>query len=120
VKKTFHYGPPLLPVWLGRRLLMPILLASLAFIGSPSMGNGVSSERIDLTINGMVCSFCVEGVERKIRGLPATQNVKIDLSKRIVQVWVRPGETIQDDQLRKLIRDAGFDVREIKHIKLSP
>lgn len=84
------------------------------------MGNGVGSERIDLTINGMVCSFCVQGVERKIRGLSATQNVKIDLSKRIVQVWVRPGETIQDDQLRKLIRDAGFDVREIKHIKLSP
>ena len=62
----------------------------------------------------------VAKAQRLIRGLPATQNVKIDLSKRIVQVWVRPGETIQDDQLRKLIRDAGFDVREIKHIKLSP
>jgi copper chaperone CopZ len=120
VKKTFHHRPPLLPVWLGRRLLMPILLASLGCIGSPSIGKGLGTERIDLTINGMVCSFCVQGVERKIRGLPATQNVKIDLSKRVVQVWVRHGETIQDDQLRKLIRDAGFDVREIKRINVSP
>lgn len=98
---------------------MPILLASLACIGSPSIGGGASPERIDLTINGMVCSFCVQGVERKIRGMPATQNVKIDLSKRVVQVWLRPGMDIQDDQLRKLIRDAGFDVREIKRIHVS-
>lgn len=120
MKQAIRQADRLPSARLSRHVLMPIVLATLACIASPVQVLGASLERIDVTINGMVCSFCVQGVERKIRGLSETQNVKIDLSKRLVQVWLRPGEVIQDDQLRKLIRDAGFDVREIKHIRGTP
>ena len=95
-----------------------------AMIGSPLIAVGAwasaAPSRVEVTINGMVCSFCVQGIERKIRALPATQSVKVDIQKHLVDISLRQGQTIGDDQLRKLIRDAGFDVREIKRIQAAP
>ena len=99
----------------------PFLLSLLAapLLGLTSIA-ATTPGRIEVAINGMVCSFCVQGIERKLRLLPATQAVKVDLQKHLVNITLRPGETIADDQLRKLIRDAGFDVRQIKRIDPAP
>ena len=103
-----------------RSAALSFLLVALVGPLAPARGSGLPGDRIDVSINGMVCSFCVQGIERKIRSLPATQSVRIDVAKHLVQIRLRPGETITDDQLRRLIRDAGFDVREIKHLKAVP
>jgi copper chaperone CopZ len=75
--------------------------------------------RIEVAINGMVCSFCVQGIERKLGALPATQAARVDIKNHLVDITLRPGQSISDDQLRKLIRDAGFDVRSIRRIPAS-
>ena len=101
-----------------RRLALLTLLATPLL--SLSAWASTSASRIEVAINGMVCSFCVQGIERKIRELPATQAVKVDIQKHLVDITLRQGQTIGDDQLRKLIRDAGFDVRTIKRIQANP
>lgn len=95
------------------------LFAFLQF-ASPLVRAASHSERIEVLINGMVCSFCVQGIEKKLRALPETQAVKINLGQHLVDLTLRPGQVLSDAQLRKLIRDAGFDVREIKRIKPAP
>lgn len=95
------------------------LIALLQFV-SPVVRAASQSERIEVLINGMVCSFCVQGIEKKLRALPETQAVKINLGQHLVDLTLRPGQVISDAQLRKLIRDAGFDVREIKRVKPAP
>ena len=103
------------------RHLAPALLALMA---SPllnlSAWASTGASRIEVAINGMVCSFCVQGIERKIRELPATQAVKVDIKKHLVDITLRQGQSIGDEQLRKLIRDAGFDVQGIKRIQATP
>lgn len=105
----------------GLRRSAPALLGLLAapLLALPSWA-GASASRIEVAINGMVCSFCVQGIERKLRSLPATQAVSVDIKKHLVDITLRPGQTIADDQLRKLIRDAGFDVRQIKRLNAAP
>lgn len=78
---------------------------------------GQASSRIEASINGMVCSFCVQGIEHKLLKLPATESVSVDIQKHRVNITLRKGSTISDNQLRQVIRDAGFDVRDIKRIK---
>ena len=95
------------------------LFALLQFV-PPLVRAASNSERIEVLINGMVCSFCVQGIEKKLRALPETQAVKINLGQHLVDVTLRPGQVLSDAQLRKLIRDAGFDVREIKRFKPAP
>ncbi|MFM7315121.1 MAG: heavy-metal-associated domain-containing protein, partial [Cyanobium sp.] len=75
---------------------------------------GGTATNIDMSINGRVCSFCAQGIERTLRSLPGTESVKVDLEQRLVSITLRPGGEIADEQLRRLIRDAGFDVRQIR------
>jgi len=98
------------------RLAASLLLTLLALPGLA--GSGAS--RIEVAINGMVCSFCAQGVERKLRSLPATESVQVNLEQRLVLLTLRPGGTIADEQLRTLIRNAGFDVRQIRRLPAAP
>jgi copper chaperone CopZ len=61
----------------------------------------------------MVCSFCAQGIEKRVQAIPGTQSVRIDLSKGLVEVTARPGATIDADSLKRAIRDAGYDVRRV-------
>lgn len=97
--------------------LLSLCLAPLLTL--PAKANQAST-RIEATINGMVCSFCVLGIERKLRSLSATESVSVDLQRHRVNVSLRPGGEISDQQLRQAIRDAGFDVRELKRFQSTP
>lgn len=116
--------------WLGlrpcERSRTPLLLdALLLLVGlgaglTPMVRAVEASTRLAVTINGMVCSFCAQGIERNLRTLPATQNVSVDLKHHRVIVTLRPGVTIDDASVRNSIRNAGFDVLEIRRVASDP
>ena len=37
-----------------------------------------------IEVNGMVCAFCAQGIEASLKGLPATEDVYINLDKHII------------------------------------
>lgn len=103
----------------GRDRPQPLLHPLIALVASLLLLPALAEARpttIEVAINGMVCSFCAQGIERKLRSLPATESVRVDLEQRLVSLTLKPGGVIADAQLRRLIRDAGFDVRQIQRI----
>jgi len=72
---------------------------------------GTSLYRI--SVSGMVCSFCAQGIEKRLKAVPGTASVRIDLAKGLVEVTARPGSTLDAATLKKAVRDAGYDVRRI-------
>lgn len=96
------------------RQLLPLLLAVAVSLLGDSVRAGGAVTTIEVAINGMVCSFCAQGVERSVRRLPGTDRVELDLTRRLLSVTMRPGATIADEQLRSVIRHAGFEVRQIR------
>ena len=100
-----------------RRLALAVLLETLLL---PIAWAAPVSNRIDVTINGMVCSFCAQGIERNLRRLPGVQGVTVDLSQHRVAIILRPDGAVEDAQIRQVIRDSGFDVREITHGARTP
>lgn len=107
----------------GRRPLATLRLAGFALLLPlctwPAWAGGAGTT-IEVMVNGMVCSFCAQGVERSLRSLPGTASVQLDLGKRLLSLTLRPGATIADEQLRRLIRNAGFDVRQIRRLPAGP
>jgi copper chaperone CopZ len=93
------------------RAAATLVLAAAACIPAPLLA-GSSPYRI--TVAGMVCSFCAQGIEKRLRALPGTESVHIDLSRRLVEVTPRPGVVLDPAALRRAIRDAGYDVRSIQ------
>lgn len=74
---------------------------------------------IEMTVNGLVCAFCAQGIEKTLRKNPATADVVVSLENRLVAVAMKPGADIAEDTLRKALEDAGYDVKAITRTERS-
>ena len=74
---------------------------------------------IEMKVNGLVCSFCAQGIEKTLRRNPAVSDVVVSLEDRLVAVEVKPGQDISDQDLRKALTDSGYDVKEISRTQTS-
>lgn len=81
----------------------------LALLGA----SGATAATIELTVNGLVCGFCAQGIDKTLRRNAATEDVFVSLENRLVAVATKPDTDIADDVLRKALKDAGYDVKAI-------
>ena len=74
----------------------------------------VRAATIEMHVNGLVCAFCAQGIEKKLRKFPATADVVVSLEQRLVAVALKDGQDIPDAELRKALTNAGYTVRTIE------
>jgi len=67
-----------------------------------------------VTVNGMVCSFCAQGIEKKMKALSETKEVYVGLKNHLVVLEVKEGLTLSQDVIKKIIKDAGYEVKSIE------
>ncbi len=73
-----------------------------------------ATQTIKATVNGMVCAFCAQGIDKKMRALPQTKDVYVNLKQRIVAVELKDGQMLSNETVKDLIKDAGYDVTSIE------
>ncbi len=88
--------------------LQLLLAATLLAVASNSV-----AATIEMTVNGLVCAFCAQGIEKKLKKFPATAEVVVSLEHRLVAVGLKDGQDIPDADLRKALTDAGYTVKAI-------
>ena len=69
-----------------------------------------------VTVNGMVCAFCAQGIEKRLSKLPATKAVFVDLNQKIVAVEAKDGMKLDDKTIKSEITDAGYDVVKMEEV----
>lgn len=74
----------------------------------------VQAATVELTVNGLVCGFCAQGIEKRLRKFPATADVLVSLERRLVAVGLREGGDIADAELTAALEDAGYSVKAIR------
>lgn len=79
----------------------------------------IAATSIKATVNGMVCSFCAQGIEKRISGMPATKAVYVDLKKKIVAIEAKEGQTLDEKSIKTEITDAGYDVIKLETVQKS-
>lgn len=79
-----------------------------------SLSSLASAETVEMDVNGLVCAFCAQGIEKTLKAFPATDAVFVSLENRIVAVHLKEGADISDQALRKAITDAGYAVTAIR------
>ncbi|HKU14328.1 MAG TPA: heavy-metal-associated domain-containing protein [Steroidobacteraceae bacterium] len=80
---------------------------------------GVHAATIEMTVNGLVCGFCAQGIEKTLRKNPATADVLVSLENRLVAIATKEGTDIADADLRKALTNAGYDVKAIERTQHS-
>lgn len=68
-----------------------------------------SAETTKITVNGMVCAFCAQGIESALKALPETKAVYVDLAGKLVAVESKEGLKLNATKIKKEIEDAGYD-----------
>ena len=74
---------------------------------------------VKVRVNGMVCAFCAQGIEKRLSKLPATQSVFVDLKQKVVAVEAKEGQTLDTKTISAEIVDAGYDVVGIETVSQS-
>ena len=65
-----------------------------------------------LSVNGMVCAFCAQGIEKRLSALPEAGPLYINLAQKVVAVQAKPGQQLDLDKLKAEVTEAGYEVRE--------
>jgi copper chaperone CopZ len=73
----------------------------------------VPAATVEMDVNGLVCAFCAQGIEKKLRAFPATADVVVSLEKKLVAVALKPGQDISDSELTAALTNAGYSVKAI-------
>lgn len=71
------------------------------------------------TVNGMVCAFCAQGIEKRISKMPATKAVYVDLKKKTVVVEPKDGMSLDQKTIMEEVKDAGYDVVKVESVAKS-
>jgi copper chaperone CopZ len=87
------------------KVVIALLLAAPAF---------VQAATIEMNVNGLVCAFCAQGIEKQLRKFPATADVVVSLEQKLVAVALKDGQDIPDADLRHALTNAGYTVKAIQ------
>ena len=69
---------------------------------------------INVKVNGMVCSMCAQGIQKKFKTLPEVKSLEVDLDKKFVSIISQDNATLSDETITKLIKEAGYNVESIE------
>ena len=69
---------------------------------------------IIVSIKGMVCSFCAQGIQKTFESHASVKAVAVDLTQRTVALKLKRFRKISDAEIQTVIEDAGYNIGEIK------
>ena len=81
--------------------------------------SSMAANTVKVTVNGMVCAFCAQGIEKRISKMGATKDVFVDLKKKTVAVEAKDGQVLDAKAISAEIVDAGYDVIKIELVLQS-
>jgi len=87
--------------------------AVLLFCSLSSMATHEQVVEIDLS--GLTCSFCVYGLKKNLEKHDDVEKADISLKQNKSRIHLKPGATVTEEELKEIIKDAGFGSGESQH-----
>ena len=72
-----------------------------------------TSKPITVKVNGLVCSFCAQGIKKRFMSLPMIKTVQVSLGKKTVVIELKPDATLSDKTITDTVREAGYNTVRI-------
>lgn len=81
-----------------------------------SLTNFAVADSYALEVEGLKCQYCANRLERELQALEGVDSVTFDLKGKHVELALAGGHSLQQEQLRKSIQDAGFTLFKVDQI----
>ncbi len=98
-----------------------VLAATLSAVSTPAIAaptapaatTQAKGEFVTAHVNGLVCDFCAQSIQKVFSKEAAIKGVHVDLSKGEIHISMNPGQTMDDAAIEKLIRKSGYSLTSI-------
>ncbi len=73
-----------------------------------------AAKPIKVQVQGLVCAFCAHNIEKSLMKNPAVEKVVTDLDSKIVTIDLKKDQKINDEIIKEIVTDAGYNVVKIE------
>jgi mercuric ion binding protein len=75
------------------------------------------AETATVGVNGLVCSFCAQGIKKTFSKQEAVESVEVNMDQKIVSIKIKEGAVLTDEKIKEIVTDAGFTTTAITRTK---
>jgi copper chaperone CopZ len=72
------------------------------------------AETAHVTVNGMVCAFCAQGLERTFGKMDAISKTDVNLDEMRVTLTIKDGKQLDDATIESAVKENGLDTVKIE------
>lgn len=90
-----------------KKILLAVLAISL-------LSFAAHAETAHVTVNGMVCAFCAQGLEKTFGRMDAVDKIDVDLDHGQVTIVAKQGKRLDDAAIQQGIKENGLDMVKIE------
>jgi cation transport ATPase len=101
------------------KILTALALAAAAFTAQAQAPAASDPGTVKFSVNGMVCAFCAQGIEKRLTRMTETGPLYINLAQKVVAVEPKPGMRIDIDRVKAEIVEAGYDVTGAQPVPMT-
>ena len=73
-----------------------------------------AGKEIKVSVKGMVCGFCAQGITKKFKAEAAVEKVDVSLEKKLVTLDLKDGQDLADSKIESILKDSGYNVEKIE------
>lgn len=64
----------------------------------------------------MVCAFCAQGIEARLKKNQASKEIYVNLKNRVVAVELKEGQTYSLEKFKADIEESGYTVAKVEYV----
>jgi mercuric ion binding protein len=69
-----------------------------------------------LRVDGLACPFCAYGIEKQLTRTDGVKDIAVDINAGTVTVTMAGGALMTRDQAKRVVKDAGFTLRDFSEL----
>lgn len=94
------------------------LIAAMTLLG-PVQAMAAEVTHLTVHVKGMVCAFCAQGLKKSFSKEKSVEKFDVSLEDKTVKLDLKPNESLSDDQIKKIITEAGFAIEKIDRVTMN-
>ena len=79
--------------------------------------NKKENQILKISVNGLVCDFCARSIEKLFGKKESVDSINVNLEKMLITINLKKGKKLNNETIRQVIKDSGYDVTEINRDK---
>jgi len=117
-RKTHHHvlnmsGATVATALLGLAVSLTGVSPVQAATPTPTQTRAPHADAYVVRVDGLACPFCAYGIEKQFSSLPGVTGTDVNLANGVVIVHVKPGTHLDQAQIAKTVKDAGFTLKQV-------